>query len=52
MFFMSSESVLAFIGMLLGGVIAIWLLGEGASYIIKKISNKKGRKDKINNSIR
>ena len=38
--------------MLLGGVIAIWLIGELASYIINKITNKKGKNDKVNNSIR
>lgn len=51
MFFMSSEQVLTFIAMLVGSVIAIWLMGEFATYVINKITNKKGRNDKTNNSI-
>ena len=49
---MSQEQVLIFIGLVLGAAIAIWLTGEFASYVINKISNKKGRKDKLDNSIR
>jgi hypothetical protein len=46
MYFMSSEQVLAFISMLVGSVIAIWLMGEFANYVINKITNKIGRNDK------
>ena len=46
MYFMSSEQVLAFISMLVGSVIAIWLMGEFANYVINKITNKNGRNDK------
>ncbi|MBE1554158.1 hypothetical protein [Sporosarcina limicola] len=52
MYFMSSEQVLAFIGMLVGSVIAIRLMGEFANYVINKITNNKERNDKTNNSIR
>lgn len=52
MFFRSPEQVFAFIGMLVGSVIAIWLMGELATYVIKKITNKKGENGKTNNSIR
>ncbi|WP_432360406.1 hypothetical protein [Sporosarcina sp. UB5] len=51
MYFTSSEQVLAFIAMLVGSVMAIWLMGEFANYVINKITNKKGGNDKTNNNI-
>jgi len=51
MFIMSSQSILVFIGMLVGCVFAIWLMGEFAHSVINKITIKKGGNDKTNNNI-
>lgn len=47
---MSKEQVLIFIGIVVAIVITIWLMGEFASFVIKKLTNRKRRKDKIKNS--